>query len=304
MGGTCCRPPNLDPPAPATFQNGVGQLTANSLASEITEVANLMAQSFTGSVGTRPEAVISWALDWDTENRDTPGDHYSPLTAAPKDNDLDSMQWFMTMALDCNLRHGGVFTLRDASGKLVAATICIAPTAKPLHEGTFCEFLGFLARVPHGLSVFPRMMTAKNDAVGKVMKTAKAAHASDPHVYVYTFATAVDEQRKGYGSQLMRHVTAWADQLGVPAYLETSGIGNTKFYARCGFKIAQTYTITSGSDSFDEFYAMLRPPSGPGTMRDSTDTAAVADVAEKSNGDCSAVATRSAKVAPEGAAAN
>ena len=256
--GNCLRPSNLAPEQLPTLGAGIARLTEESPAMDVAEVRVMLARSFAGSKGTRPEGALSWASHAGEEgavDRETPGDYCSPLTGEPTKVALATMLWVMGYLLEFR-RHGGVFTLRNDAGKLVAACVLIAPNEQNLHEPGGFEMMAMASKAGKDTGA---AMSKRMDAVGKVMAAAHKAHG-EGSLYVNVFATAADEQGNGYGKRLLAHVTAWADHLGCSAYLETSGDVNPQFYAKSGFAIAETYAVKCGADSFEGFHAMVRPP--------------------------------------------
>jgi len=254
----CCSSADLQVEAPATLPAGITTLTNNSPAAEVDEFIDLLTLAFAGVKGTRPEATLSWTQgDANAADRETPGDHHSPLTEDPPAAMVDSVRYLMRF-LATFRRHGGAFMLRDDAGKLVGACVCIPPNDSNAHDSGTCEAMGIMRK----LGPIPASFTnARGVAFEKVMQESHKRHASMQHMYVYCFGTAVDAQGKGHGTTLLAHIAAWSDQLGVPAYLETSGELNTKFYAKHGFEVKERYTITAGGDAAQcGFYAMVRQP--------------------------------------------
>ncbi|GLC43963.1 hypothetical protein PLESTB_000214500 [Pleodorina starrii] len=71
--------------------------------------------------------------------------------------------------------------------------------------------------------------------------------AHGPFLYICCFGTAPEFQGKGLGSELMGEVLAHATRLGVPAYLEASGVDSCRFYQRHGFQILQEIRVEPGA---------------------------------------------------------
>ena len=61
-------------------------------------------------------------------------------------------------------------------------------------------------------------------------------HPKEPHWYLPLIGTDPSKQGQGYGSALLRHVTATCDADGLPAYLEASSPRNVPLYRRHGFE--------------------------------------------------------------------
>jgi GNAT superfamily N-acetyltransferase len=60
-------------------------------------------------------------------------------------------------------------------------------------------------------------------------------HWKEPHFYIWTLTVGPAFQRKGGGRALLNAGLARADELGVPAYLETANPDNLPYYASFGF---------------------------------------------------------------------
>ena len=266
LGMGCCASKNLDPELPPTLGAGVEQLSTVTPDADIAAVRELLVRSFSGAPGTRPEASLSWCLgDANAADRETPGDHYSKRTVDAPAETIAAIGWVIDYGLACSVRHGGVFVLRDDDGKIVAATACYAPNDAHLHDPGMCDQLALGVSMPPAVCMAPRMT-----ALGKAMGEAHKACASGPHVYVSLFATATGEQGKGYGKRMLTHIAAWADHLGVPTYLETTGEGNVKFYGKLGFEVAQKLAVSAGGDSYDGCVAMVRKPASSDDASDSS----------------------------------
>jgi len=57
------------------------------------------------------------------------------------------------------------------------------------------------------------------------------------HWYIQVFAVSPDEQGKGYGREMFDFMMSVVDFNKVPAYLETFGPKNVRFYKKNGFEI-------------------------------------------------------------------
>ncbi len=62
-------------------------------------------------------------------------------------------------------------------------------------------------------------------------------HPHEPHWYLATLGTAVEQQGKGVGGALLRPVLEHCDAEGLPCYLESSKERNVPFYRRHGFEV-------------------------------------------------------------------
>jgi GNAT superfamily N-acetyltransferase len=82
------------------------------------------------------------------------------------------------------------------------------------------------------------------------------ARPSEPHWYLPLMGVDPAQQRKGYGSMLLREVLAICDRDQVPAHLEATSVDNAPLYLRHGFNVSGI--IQAGSSP--KLYAMTRPP--------------------------------------------
>ncbi len=60
-------------------------------------------------------------------------------------------------------------------------------------------------------------------------------HPAEPHWYLRAVGTLPAEQGRGLGAAVVAPVLARCDELGIPAYLESSNPRNLPFYLRLGF---------------------------------------------------------------------
>ena len=73
----------------------------------------------------------------------------------------------------------------------------------------------------------------------RLLNLIEAMHPHEPHWYLATLGTAVEQQGKGIGGALMRPVLAHCDAEGMPCYLESSKERNVPFYRRHGFEVVE-----------------------------------------------------------------
>ncbi|OCH92164.1 hypothetical protein OBBRIDRAFT_469984 [Obba rivulosa] len=82
-----------------------------------------------------------------------------------------------------------------------------------------------------------------------------------------SLATAPSKQRLGYGTMLVRVVTALADSQGRHTVLTSSNIANTGFYEGCGFHTVGEVLMGEGNPTWDGppviLRVMVRPPAQP-----------------------------------------
>lgn len=62
-------------------------------------------------------------------------------------------------------------------------------------------------------------------------------HPHEPHWYLAILGIEPTQQKKGYGSALMKQVLASCDRDGTIAYLEASNFRNIPFYEKQGFEV-------------------------------------------------------------------
>lgn len=81
-------------------------------------------------------------------------------------------------------------------------------------------------------------------------------HPHEPHWYLAILGVEHAQQRKGYGSVLMKQALAICDRDETLAYLESSNPANIPFYERHGFEVVGT--IQPGN--FPPIFPMIRYP--------------------------------------------
>lgn len=62
-----------------------------------------------------------------------------------------------------------------------------------------------------------------------------------PFYYIAVMGTAPEQQGRGLGSRLLRHITARADAEGRPAYIEATAERSRRLYLRHGFEELATF---------------------------------------------------------------
>jgi ribosomal protein S18 acetylase RimI-like enzyme len=82
-----------------------------------------------------------------------------------------------------------------------------------------------------------------------------------PYWYLGVLATATDHQGLGLGSAVTAPVLAAADRAGQPAWLETMGERNLRFYARLGFTVQREADLPGGGP---RCWLLRRDPGGAG----------------------------------------
>ncbi len=133
--------------------------------------------------------------------------------------------YFRTQLRADYLPFGGCYTTEGYAGSAIWA-----PAGKPLLGG----LRGIVTMVPVLRYVLTNLVTTL-----RLLSTVESLHPQEPHWYLASLGTAVDQQGKGVGSALMRPVLAHCDAEGLPCYLESSKERNVPFYRRHGFEVVQ-----------------------------------------------------------------
>jgi ribosomal protein S18 acetylase RimI-like enzyme len=117
-----------------------------------------------------------------------------------------------------------------------------------------------------GLKLMLKMSNFKKGAM-KAMKTSMSifnyeeerhkALVPFEHWYLQNIAVDPSEQRKGYGSLLIRSMTEKIDSIGLPIFLETNTEKAASLYKRHGFEVLE-HTIIPETDV--SLWCMLRRP--------------------------------------------
>ena len=94
------------------------------------------------------------------------------------------------------------------------------------------------------------------EAVFSVFEQMDSFHPSEPHWYLPLIGVDPTQQRKGYGSALMKHALIPCDREGTPAYLESSNPENIPLYERHGFEVLGTIQVGTSPP----IVPMLRKP--------------------------------------------
>jgi ribosomal protein S18 acetylase RimI-like enzyme len=94
----------------------------------------------------------------------------------------------------------------------------------------------------------------------RLLFTVESLQPTEPHWYLFTLGTAPERQGKGVGSALLRTVLTQVDELGEPAYLESSKERNIALYARFGFSVIDLVPSKPGTPSI---WRMWREPRVP-----------------------------------------
>ena len=108
-------------------------------------------------------------------------------------------------------------------------------------------------------SVLPYVATNMRTTL-RLLALMESKHPHEPHWYLATLGTAVEQQGKGVGSALMRPVLDHCDAEGIPCYLESSKERNVPFYRRHGFEVVEEVPLSGDGPML---WTMWREPVGP-----------------------------------------
>jgi ribosomal protein S18 acetylase RimI-like enzyme len=137
--------------------------------------------------------------------------------------------YFRTQMRADYLPFGGCYTTEGYAGSAVWA-----PAGKPLLTG----LSGILTMVP----VLPYVATNLVTTL-RVLSLIERLHPHEPHWYLASLGTAVEQQGRGIGTALLQPVLRHCDAEGLPAYLESSKERNVPFYRRHGFEVVEEVAL-------------------------------------------------------------
>ena len=123
------------------------------------------------------------------------------------------------------LPFGGCYVAEGYAGAAIWA-----PAGKPLPT----VVRGMLTMLPVMPYVIANMRTTF-----QLLALIESKHPREPHWYLASLGTAVEQQGKGVGGALMRPVLEHCDAEGIPCYLESSKERNLPFYRRHGFEVVE-----------------------------------------------------------------
>jgi len=100
---------------------------------------------------------------------------------------------------------------------------------------------------------------AQADVIFEVFEQLEQQHPHDPpHFYLSLLGTHDDHRGRGLGMALLGDSLRVIDELGMPAYLESTNPGNNERYMRHGFKPVGVVTMANGH----RITTMWREPGG------------------------------------------
>jgi ribosomal protein S18 acetylase RimI-like enzyme len=154
--------------------------------------------------------------------------------------------YFRTQMKADYLPFGGCYTTDDYAGSAIWA-----PAGKPLQTG--------LAGIRTMLPVLP-YVAANLRTTFRLLALVEGKHPRQPHWYLASLGTAVEQQGKGVGGALMRPVLEHCDAEGIPCYLESSKARNLPFYRRHGFEVVEEVQLPDDGPTLWTMWREPRPP--------------------------------------------
>ncbi|WP_019508802.1 N-acetyltransferase [Pleurocapsa sp. PCC 7319] len=97
---------------------------------------------------------------------------------------------------------------------------------------------------------------SQQDEISSLLEKTSHFHPRDPHWYLGILGVESTQQKKGYGSALIKQVLTICDRDHQIAYLESSNPANNKFYEQHGFEIIDQIQVGQSPTIFP----MLRYP--------------------------------------------
>ena len=144
------------------------------------------------------------------------------------------------------LPYGHVYVTEDLAGAALWG-----PPGRARHA--VAELIQMLPTVPF-------LLSAHTINALRLTFKVESLHPEEPHWYLFTLGADPDQQGKGVGSALLRSALAHVDELGDPAYLESSKERNISLYARFGFEVIDEVPPMFGNPPL---WRMWREPQVP-----------------------------------------
>ena len=236
---------------------GVSRVTS-ATSPALREAVDVVTRAFSGTTTTQPEPCFDWCL----------GDRYAGRWEDP--GRVESVRWIPRLVHLMALRAGpeqAVLCAREPGSDAIVAVAVVHHCASPPSElGVWWSAVRTVLCTDIGEPPWmkdkriARRMDSNDSNIAR-MHVKHTKHRKR-HVYVQIIAVRPESQGKKMASLLMRAVNAAADRIGVPCYLECSGARNVAVYRRFGYEPVERTSIPdpSGGASFDDFYALIRPP--------------------------------------------
>ena len=151
--------------------------------------------------------------------------------------------------MGATVRHCARYGRVRVAGDLAGAACWLAPGQTDLTVLRMVRS-GMLAMpLQIGLDPFRRML-----ALTAPIEKAHHRLVPGPHWYLQVLGTDPAHRGQGVGGALIAEGTTWADEDGLPVYLETMNERNVDYYARFGFDVAEVVPHERVTT-----WAMLRP---------------------------------------------
>jgi ribosomal protein S18 acetylase RimI-like enzyme len=143
------------------------------------------------------------------------------------------------------VRHGCPLQIRDTE-KIVAAAVIYPPGSYPLSwtKQTRIFIKSILGHDFYDIRPWMQWLTE----IEKI-------HPQESHYYLEYLGVVPECQGKGFGTNILQHMTAKADEENAGCYLETASPKNVPLYQRHGFKVIAEKQIIGLRSWF-----MWRPP--------------------------------------------
>ncbi|MFZ2174123.1 MAG: GNAT family N-acetyltransferase [Rhodococcus sp. (in: high G+C Gram-positive bacteria)] len=146
-----------------------------------------------------------------------------------------------------HLAGGGVEVAIDDAGTMTGATLWDPPGRWKQSRLSSLMMMPALARALGG----------RLQAGGEMDATLDQAHPSEPHWYLATIGTGTAARGRGHGKALLASRLDRCDREGIPAYLESSKVGNIPYYERFGFDVTGEIVLPRSGPTV---YPMWRNP--------------------------------------------
>mmetsp|Transcript_10263 Transcript_10263/g.19401 ORF Transcript_10263/g.19401 Transcript_10263/m.19401 type:complete len:312 (+) Transcript_10263:631-1566(+) len=228
-----------------------------------TEFCAVLMVSMSGSLRSAPEPILDWVFN----ESDREGRNFHFLDGRPNQKRKIFFKFILTWIATHAMSHGACYALIDpVTNAIVAAAACFPPNDDNSHEmGTFTWMSMVWSLCMTGSLAFPEDLSSNTrlSAVEETSRRLHAAHAPTRHWYLKAIAVAPSLQGKGYGTKLLRHITALADEARVPVYADTAGPRLQRFLSQNGLEVVERAAVVDGKDTFDAhggMISMLRRP--------------------------------------------
>ncbi len=165
----------------------------------------------------------------------------------------ECLGYLMHMCVHDALRFGRVDALTTDTGRIAATAVWLGPGAWPMGVRRHLASLPFLVRAAQAGGAASSLQLARYG-----LRT-EAVHPRVPHWYLFALGVDPQDHGRGLGGILLDHGLTFADQDGVPAWLETQEERTAHWYQRRGFQQWGPIMEFPGYSSWQ----MLREPQPP-----------------------------------------